>query len=341
LHLALLLVAVGGLVAATLAVDGPHVRPLQRVYSAVLWYAYWTLLGVMSSIGLGTGLHTFVLFLAPHIATTTVTAYACGTTAFPTRGENAFVCPSAVVAVAAPVTLYQILLKVRWEAFWWGTGTALGELPPYFVARTAALAAMSPRTPSTAIGLLLERPWSQLTYGERLQVTMYHMMQRLGFWGILLCASIPNPLFDLAGIMCGHFLVPFSTFFGATFIGKAIVKTSIQSVFVALVLSEEVKELALPWLAHHAPQLHRWISPFLDKQLHKMSQSSRLTGAAAAATAADPAAATAAATAAIGDNPFSLGALVGLAWNTFLGGTILYFVLKTVEALARGEAERR
>ena len=35
----------------------------------------------------------------------------------------------------------------------------------------------------------------------------------------LLLASIPNPLFDLAGITCGHFLVPFWTFFGATLIG--------------------------------------------------------------------------------------------------------------------------
>lgn len=53
-------------------------------------------------------------------------------------------------------------------------------------------------------------------------------MKRLGFFGILLFASIPNPLFDLAGITCGHFLVPFATFFGATFIGKACVKASIQ-----------------------------------------------------------------------------------------------------------------
>lgn len=30
--------------------------------------AYWILLGVASSIGLGTGLHTFVLYLGPWIA---------------------------------------------------------------------------------------------------------------------------------------------------------------------------------------------------------------------------------------------------------------------------------
>lgn len=44
----------------------------------------------------------------------------------------------------------------------------------------------------------------------------------------VLCLQIPNPLFDLAGITCGHFLVPFWTFFGATLIGKAIIKMHIQ-----------------------------------------------------------------------------------------------------------------
>lgn len=33
---------------------------------------YWLVLGIMSSVGLGTGLHTFVLYLGPHIAKTTI-----------------------------------------------------------------------------------------------------------------------------------------------------------------------------------------------------------------------------------------------------------------------------
>ena len=40
--------------------------------------------------------------------------------------------------------------------------------------------------------------------------------------------QVPNPLFDLAGITCGHCLVPFWTFFGATLIGKAIIKMHLQ-----------------------------------------------------------------------------------------------------------------
>ena len=38
---------------------------------------YWLVLGIMSSVGLGTGLHTFVLYLGPHIAKTTIQAYEC------------------------------------------------------------------------------------------------------------------------------------------------------------------------------------------------------------------------------------------------------------------------
>ena len=47
---------------------------------------------------------------------------------------------------------------------------------------------------------------------------------RHGFWGIFLLAAWPNALFDLCGICCGHFQMPFWQFFGATFCGKALVK---------------------------------------------------------------------------------------------------------------------
>lgn len=66
------------------------------------------------------------------------------------------------------------------------------------------------------------------TLKTKLLQSVFATIQRLGFFGILLFASVPNPLFDLAGITCGHFKVPFSRFFGATFIGKACVKATIQ-----------------------------------------------------------------------------------------------------------------
>merc|ERR1719334_2592879 len=73
-------------------------------------------------------------------------------------------------------------------------------------------------------------------------------VQRVGFFGILACASIPNPLFDLAGITCGHFLVPFWTFFGATLIGKAVVKMHIQKLFVILAFNENLLEQSIALL---------------------------------------------------------------------------------------------
>jgi hypothetical protein len=61
---------------------------------------------------------------------------------------------------------------------------------------------------------------------------VFESVQRYGFAAILLAASIPNPLFDLAGLTCGHFGIPFATFFGATLLGKAVIKVAIQVVFL-------------------------------------------------------------------------------------------------------------
>jgi hypothetical protein len=58
----------------------------------------------------------------------------------------------------------------------------------------------------------------------RMQGWMLGVIRRHGFLGILLLASWPNAAFDLCGICCGHFQMPFWQFFGATLIGKALVK---------------------------------------------------------------------------------------------------------------------
>lgn len=80
---------------------------------------------------------------------------------------------------------------------------------------------------------------SNLTLMERAKIVIYDNMEKYGFWTILACASIPNPLFDLAGITCGHFRIPFRTFFTATFVGKAIIKVHIQMLFVIAIFRKE------------------------------------------------------------------------------------------------------
>merc|ERR1712010_270020 len=95
---------------------------------------------------------------------------------------------------------------------------------------------------------LQQRNPDDLNTFDRAKLGIERLVERVGFFGILACASIPNPLFDLAGITCGHFLVPFWTFFGATVIGKAVIKMHIQKIFVILAFNKELFEGAVSLL---------------------------------------------------------------------------------------------
>ncbi|XP_026038240.1 vacuole membrane protein 1 isoform X2 [Astatotilapia calliptera] len=199
-------------------IEGAHTQYVCYMEKKTLWCAYWVGLGILSSVGLGTGLHTFLLYLGPHIASVTLAAYECGSVDFPEPPyPEQIVCPQqeapasdsgaeqvGVEAVGSEtlqgkVSLWTILSKVRLEACMWD-------------------------------------------FSSRAKVGVQKLIQKVGFFGILACASIPNPLFDLAGITCGHFLVPFWTFFGATLIGKALIKMHIQKLFVIITFSKHIVE---------------------------------------------------------------------------------------------------
>lgn len=53
-------------------------------------------------------------------------------------------CPEVRDPTEGAVSLWAIISKVRIESLMWGAGTALGELPPYFVARGARLSGEAP-----------------------------------------------------------------------------------------------------------------------------------------------------------------------------------------------------
>jgi len=241
---------------------GHHTRRLLEIERYLTWCMWWVGLGILSSVGLGTGLHTFLLYLGPHIAAVTMAAYECGTTDFPEPPYPAqILCPqtfndtdSAASTVASAklmeISIWAILSKVRVEAFCWGAGTAIGELPPYFMARAARLSGSEPGEDTEEFLELQEKLKNpeKMTRFERAKYGVQQLVERVGFFGILACASIPNPLFDLAGITCGHFLVPFWTFFGATLIGKAVVKMHIQKIFVILAFNQQLFETAISLL---------------------------------------------------------------------------------------------
>ncbi|XP_071940424.1 vacuole membrane protein KMS1-like isoform X2 [Coffea arabica] len=224
-------------------IDGPHEKHVEEVLNYLRFGLWWVALGVASSIGLGSGLHTFVLYLGPHIALFTIKAVQCGrvdvkSAPYDTiqlkRGPSwlgkdcsEFGPPVFLSLRGSRVPLSSILLQVQLEAILWGLGTALGELPPYFISRAASISggkidAMEELDTSTEDRGMLAR---QLNILKRWFLSH---AQYLNFFTILLLASVPNPLFDLAGIMCGQFGIPFWEFFLATLVGKAIIKTHIQ-----------------------------------------------------------------------------------------------------------------
>ena len=103
----------------------------------------------------GSGLHTFVLYLGPHITLFTLKAMQCGrvdlksapydTVQFK-RGPSClhkdcseFGPPLFESVNGLRVPLSSILPQIQLEAVLWGLGTALGELPPYFISRAGII----------------------------------------------------------------------------------------------------------------------------------------------------------------------------------------------------------
>nr|XP_005892351.1 PREDICTED: vacuole membrane protein 1 isoform X2 [Bos mutus] len=217
----LLLLAV---LTATYYVEGAHQQYVQRIEKQFLLYAYWIGLGILSSVGLGTGLHTFLLYL--------------------------------------------------------GIGTAIGELPPYFMARAARLSGAEPDDEEyQEFEEMLEHAETAQDFASRAKLAVQNLVQKVGFFGILACASIPNPLFDLAGITCGHFLVPFWTFFGATLIGKAIIKMHIQKLFVIVAFSKHIVEQMVAFIGAVpgiGPSLQKPFQEYLEAQRQKLHHRSEM-----------------------------------------------------------------
>lgn len=211
----------------------------------IIW---WVGLGVLSSIGLGTGLHTFVLFLGPFIAKLASVSSLCSIVPElkPSRWTFEYFedCPSS-----GSSSLFNIIFAVQLESFLWGFGTVLGELPPYLVARGA-------------------RYEDDQDYNEEGKIKQFlrEALQKYAFITLCLCASVPNPLFDLAGLMAGHFGIPFVEFFVATAIGKAIVKVQIQVFFVCLLFSGNRLEVFFGGIEKNFPFFGSFFTNIIKKQ---------------------------------------------------------------------------
>eukprot|EP00879_Flechtneria_rotunda_P014530 GHRR01015185.1.p1 GENE.GHRR01015185.1~~GHRR01015185.1.p1 ORF type:complete len:285 (+),score=76.87 GHRR01015185.1:269-1123(+) len=203
-----------------------------------LYSTWWLGLGILSSIGLGTGMHSGLLFLFPHMLKVCLAAETCSHVDFNTRSDVWYSSEPFHCGDTPPgqVTYWQIFRKVALTAILWGCGTAVGEVPPYFLSYKAAAAGrrnemyegLQESLTSSASG---EKASPVTKLVASMQAWMMRIIKQHGFMGILLLASWPNAAFDLCGICCGAFLMPFWSFFGATLIGKGVIKVSGQALF--------------------------------------------------------------------------------------------------------------
>ncbi|KAG6448825.1 hypothetical protein O3G_MSEX005723 [Manduca sexta] len=302
-----ILVALSG-TAVSYYVSGPHQPYIHLLVSTLAWWGWWVVLGVCSSVGLGTGLHTFLLYLGPHIARVTLAAYECGALNFPEPPyPNDIICPTDVDPSSA-VSIWSIMSKVRVESMLWGAGTALGELPPYFMARAARLSG----------GGVAELNANDDSRTGRAKIMVQKLVQRVGFAGILACASVPNPLFDLAGLTCGHFLVPFWTFFGATVLGKAVIKMHIQKMFVIVAFNETLVGQVLSWverIPYIGPKLEAPLLEFLRNQKARLHKNDSST-------------------------PDNQGSVLSNLLEKFVLAMVVYFIVSIINALAQNYSKR-
>jgi len=350
------LVAVLGVVLARFAVPEDRVAGLDELDADVRFVVWWVTLGVLSSVGLGTGLHSGLMFLFPHIFACCAAAARCGTLDFDARmntfwadSDTAFACRS--VAGTDPVPFLALVWKVYPASLLWGLGTAIGEIPPFAFSRAARLAgkanedmrdildarrkvkvADTPRKgqgPAQGFGergrasmnsisspaspSLAEPPAAALV--DRVKASMMATIERHGFWAVLWLSSWPNALFDVCGVCCGHFLMPFWTFFVATALGKGVIKVFMQACFFVTLFSEHSYLRARAWLAHHAPIA----KPMLEKILRQTDSLRETLAVGAPAGASEK----------------SETSLPKLAMSYFMIGLVGYFTCSAINQLAQ------
>jgi len=193
--------------------------------------SFWIGCGVLATAGLGSGVQTGALLLFPHVCKI---ALEWVEQSDQQQGEE------------------QKFTDLMWEVFvlgfWTGTGSAIGELVPYVLARIIRAAGGDPfallnndsnadlnkadskvtgeKTPTVS--------WTTVLIANTRSTMEKQMLDKSNaFTKIFILSAIPNALFDLCGLVCGSVGIPFMTFFLAVWSGKALVRTPFQTCSLA------------------------------------------------------------------------------------------------------------
>jgi membrane protein YqaA with SNARE-associated domain len=162
---------------------------------------YWLGLGILSTIGLGFGFHTGIFFLFPYIIST--------------------------YDITENPTIFNTILKCLPIIIIWGVGSALGELPPYLLAKKYDKEEITLNFIKNKKILRLSE-----TIKNKIQEKIDFTNKNVIFTSILLMASWPNLTFDMCGLLCGYYDIELGEFLVPTVIGKGFIKAPLQSLVV-------------------------------------------------------------------------------------------------------------
>tara|TARA_B110000495_G_C22921828_1_gene538550 strand:+ start:165 stop:1055 length:891 start_codon:yes stop_codon:yes gene_type:complete len=187
-------------------------------YSQVLLYCnsfvlkalYWVILGIFSTIGFGFGLQTGVFFVVPFILneynnTLQITEHSTG---------------HLDILEQTVYTKLSVFFKTLPIVICWGIGSAIGEIPPFLIAKY-----------NTNKGEVL----TIINASSFRNVLL--LLERYKFRTIIFMSAWPNFTFDMCGLMCGYYDMSLPDFLIPTIIGKSLIKSPLQSLFIIFVYS--------------------------------------------------------------------------------------------------------
>lgn len=177
------------------------------IYSIV----YWIFLGVLSTIGLGFGLQTGIIFVIPYILNEYNNTQIEFSNLDNDITKNTLVFKLKVFINTLPVVIL------------WGFGSALGEIPPFLLVKY-----------NSNKEFIIEQ--TKNNYFSK----FFYLLDKYRFRSILIVSAWPNVTFDMCGMMCGYYDFSLYDFLVPTIIGKALIKSPLQSIFVIFVYSMSV-----------------------------------------------------------------------------------------------------
>ena len=324
-----------GSVYAASTVGGPedlHNILIMKLVFTLKFVIWWVGLGVLSSVGLGSGMHSGLLYAFPHAYWVCATAKKCGNLNFNNFNDmwfnsnynaQTFEC---LGDDGSEATYFGVMLKILPVFILWGSGTALGEIPPYALSYSAKASGIKNADMDEIDDIRNKKDLVSI-----LQVQMLDFMEYYDFWGIVLMAAWPNAAFDLCGIVCGMLQFPFWKFFGATLIGKGFMKAPMQCLFFAfLFFNNAIFDGILTALQNQIQSISGFDADLVGKA-EKLRNKIASQGGDVAASAGE---ATPDMTGIA--SYLSFGAL----WNLFMTVVIGYFVVTTIQQLSQERAGR-